>query len=251
LEGGISSTTGGPARARAHLARALAAAVLAATVAPGVPVSQAAGTDEGAGRERLFSAPPPGSYELPVIRRVRDRALLDPEGRPAPLLGLADGQVAFVSFVYRSCADAAACPLAVSVFKRLDGELARHAGLAGRVRLVTVSFDPAHDTPRGMAALRARLAPASDWRFLTAPDRGAIDPVLADFGQEIAWSAAARGEEAIASHLLRVYLVDASGAVRNVYGADLLDAELLRNDAATVLGLGADGLVRTSVSAAP
>jgi hypothetical protein len=62
----------------------------------------------------------------------------------------------------------------------------------------------------------------------------------------VAWSAAARGEEAIASHLLRVYLVDASGAVRNVYGADLLDPELLRNDAATVLGAGAQASVSTA-----
>jgi cytochrome oxidase Cu insertion factor (SCO1/SenC/PrrC family) len=159
--------------------------------------------------------------------------------------------VAFFSIVYRSFADAAACPLALSVFKRLDGELARSPRLARRVRLVTVSFDPAHDTPQGMGALHGRLAPASDWRFLTAPGREAIDPVLADFGQEVAWSAAGRGEEEIASHLLRVYLVDASGAVRNVYGADLLDAELLRNDAATVLGLGSDAPARARVSAAP
>ena len=55
-----------------------------------------------------------------------------------------------------------------------------------------------------------------------------------------------RGDEEISSHLLRVYLVDASGAVRNVYGADLLDAELLRNDAATVLGLGAAAIAAPS-----
>ena len=215
---------------------------------PGLALADPA--PSGAGSETLlFVAPPPGTYALPVIRRVSDRELLDPEGRPTPLLGLADDQVAFVSFVYRSCADASACPLALAVFKRLDAELARTPALARRVRLVTVSFDPTHDTPEGMGALHGRLAPASDWRFLTAPGRDAIDPVLADFGQEVAWSAAARGEEAIASHLLRVYLVDASGAVRNVYGADLLDAELLRNDATTVLGARASA--PASVPAAP
>jgi cytochrome oxidase Cu insertion factor (SCO1/SenC/PrrC family) len=186
-----------------------------------------------------------------VIRRVRDRELLGPDGRPTPLLGLAGDQVALVSFVYRSCADASACPLALSVFKRLDAELAGLPSLAARVRLVTVSFDPGHDTPEGMEALRRRLAPASDWRFLTGASRAEIDPVLADFGQEVARRAAERGEEEIASHLLRVYLVDASGGVRNVYGADLLDAELLRNDAATVLGVGAEALVRTNDVAAP
>jgi cytochrome oxidase Cu insertion factor (SCO1/SenC/PrrC family) len=186
-----------------------------------------------------------------VIRRVRERELLGPDSRPAPLLGLAADQVAFVSFVYRSCADASACPLALSVLKRLDAELARLPALAARVRLVTVSFDPGHDSPEGMDALRTRLEPASDWRFLTAASRAAIDPVLADFGQEVARRAAERGEEQIASHLLRVYLVDASRGVRNVYGADLLDAELLRNDAATVLGVGGEALVRADDAAAP
>ena len=38
-------------------------------------------------------------------------------------------------------------------------------------------------------------------------------------------------------HVLKVFLVDAQGAVRNVYSAGFLDAEILRNDAATVLGL--------------
>ncbi len=238
-------------RGRQAAGRRLVGVLIATVLAnPGLALADPA--PSGAASEtRLFVAPSPGTYALPVIRRVSDRELLDPAGRPAPLLGLADDQVAFVSFVYRSCADAAACPLALSVLKRLDAELARLPVLARRVRLVTVSFDPAHDTPEGMGRLRDRLAPAADWRFLTAPGRDAIDPVLADFGQEVAWRAAARGDEEVASHLLRIYLVDASGAVRNVYGADLLDTELLRNDAATVLDLGGDAPPRARVSAAP
>jgi len=227
------------------------AGIALSLLTPCLALADAIPSAEAKGSPRLFAAPPPGSYELPVIRRVRDRDLLDASGREARLLDLAGDQVAIVSFVYRSCADASACPLALSVFKRLDAELARLPSLAPRVRLVTVSFDPAHDTPEGMDALRRRLAPASDWRFLTAPSRDAIDPVLADFGQEVAWRAAARGDEEVASHLLRIYLVDASGGVRNVYGADLLDVDLLRNDAATALGLGADAPGRASVSAAP
>lgn len=233
---------------RVPLAWAVAAAILAmgrlGLADPALP-------GDAAGSTRLFAPPPPGSYELPAIDRVSERELLDPSGRPTPLLGLTEGQVAIVSFVYRSCADASACPLSLSVFKRLDADLARLPSLARRVRLVTVSFDPAHDTPESMDALRRRLAPASDWRFLTAPSRAAIEPVLADFGQEVAWSAAQGDDVRVASHLLRAYLVDASGAVRNVYGADFLDAEILRNDAATVLGLGAEAVARAGETAAP
>jgi cytochrome oxidase Cu insertion factor (SCO1/SenC/PrrC family) len=233
--------------------RILRRGVLGAAGALAILAMGGSGLADGtsAGSPRLFAAPPPGSYELPAIDRVSERELLDPSGRPAPLLGLAGGQVAVISFVYRSCADASACPLSLSVFKRLDAELAGLPSLAPRVRLVTVSFDPVHDTPESMDALRQRLAPASDWRFLTAPSRAAIDPVLADFGQEVAWGAAQGDAVEVASHLLRVYLVDATGAVRNVYGADFLDAEILRNDAATVLGLGAESVPRAGEPSAP
>jgi len=233
---------------RGPLAWAVTAAMLT-IVHPGL--ADLAPPADAAGSPRLFAPPPPGSYELPAIDRVSERELLDPSGRPAPLLGLAEGQVAIVSFVYRSCADASACPLSLSILRRLDAELARLPSLARRVRLVTVSFDPAHDTPEAMDALRRGLAPASDWRFLTAPSRAAIDPVLADFGQEVAWSSAQGDDARVASHLLRVYLVDAAGAVRNVYGADFLDAEILRNDAATVLGLGPESVARAVEAAAP
>ncbi len=226
---------------------AIVAAILAAGSAAPAHEGTAARSN---GSVRLFEAPPPGSYEIPAIRRVRDHELLDPTGRAVPLLGLAEDRVAIVSFVYRSCADASACPMALSVLKGLDAELARLPSLARRVRIVTVSFDPEHDTPERMEALRRQLAPVSDWRFLTASSRSAIDPVLADFGQEVAWRAAG-GDAEIASHLLRVYLVDDSGAVRNVYGADFLDAEILLNDAATALGLGAEVAAEVDEATAP
>jgi cytochrome oxidase Cu insertion factor (SCO1/SenC/PrrC family) len=182
----------------------------------------------------LFEPPPPGSYELPVIDRVREHVLLDSQGRPAPLLGLRPGQVALLAFVYGSCADA--CPLAFAALQRLDRELAELPGLGPRVRLAAVSFDPLRDTPERMGELRRHLAPRHDWRFLTAASPAEIEPVLADFGQDVTRVPAPGGERA-AGHTLRVFLVDAAGAVRNVYSAGFLEPAILRNDAASVLGL--------------
>ena len=75
--------------------------------------------------EPLFEPPEPGTYELPPIARVRDYRLLGPDGTPAPLLGLSAGEVAIVSFIYRSCSQADGCPLALATLRRLD----REAGL--------------------------------------------------------------------------------------------------------------------------
>jgi cytochrome oxidase Cu insertion factor (SCO1/SenC/PrrC family) len=182
----------------------------------------AAGLVLGASEPR-FEAPAPGSYELPPILHVTEHDLLDEQGRAAPLLGLAPGEAALVSFVYLSCPDA--CPAATAALGRLDAELAARPALARRVQLVTVSFDPANDPPARMALLRASLAPRGRWRFATAASEAAIEPVLADFGQD-----------ATRSHVLKIFLVDAAGRVRNIYSTGFLDVRLMLADLETVLG---------------
>ncbi len=169
-----------------------------------------------------FEPPLPGSYELPPITRVAEHRLLDEQGRDTALLGLAPGEVALVSFVYLACPDA--CPAASAVLARLDAELAERPALGRRTQLVTVSFDPAHDTPERMAALRRALAPRARWRFLTAASEAAIEPLLSDFGQD-----------ANPSHVLKIFLVDAEGQVRNIYSTGFLDVRLLLSDLSTLL----------------
>lgn len=184
-----------------------------------------------------FAVPEPGSYELPPIAHVAEFRLLDETGAAAPLLGLAPGQVAIVSFIYSRCGDAShGCPAALAVLQRIDRAVAADPMLASRVRLSTVSFDPSHDTPARMAALRRTLAPVSGWRFLTAPDARAIAPVLAAFGQD-ALPLVGDDERALGlyRHVLKLFLVDANGAVRNIYSSGFLSPELLLADARTVL----------------
>jgi cytochrome c peroxidase len=84
-----------------------------------------------------------------------------------------------------------------------------------------------------MATLRRNLAPASDWRFLTARDADALAPVLADFGQDMRPAAGVAAGRI--DHVLKVFLVDGERRVRNVYSAEFLDPRLLLNDARTVL----------------
>ena len=122
------------------------------------------------------------------------------------------------------------------MFQSLDRAIAREPALARRVRLATVSFDPEHDTPERMAALRDRLRPAGDWRFLTAASPSALAPTLAAFGQDALPMIDERGERlGLLRHVLKVFLVDGSGRVRNVYSAGFLSPELLLVDARTLL----------------
>ena len=108
--------------------------------------------------------------------------------------------------------------------------------LRSRVRLLTVSFDPARDRPEAMAALRQRLAPQSDWRFLTAPDAAMLAPVLRDFGQDAVPELTADGMDSGAvRHVVKVFLVDPQGGVRNIYSTGFLDHRLLLRDVETLL----------------
>jgi cytochrome c peroxidase len=193
----------------------------------------------------LYELPAAGSYELPVIERVSDHVLLDDTAARKPLLDLRPGEVAVVSFVYLSCTDAWGCPLALATLQRADRALAARPDLRDHVRLVTVSFDPARDTPAQMAMLRHHMAPQSDWRFFTASSPGELGPVLADFGQDAVPRLTGGGRDAgTMGHVLKVFLVDDQRAVRNVYSTGFLDYRLLLRDIETLLGakgVGASG----------
>ena len=217
------------------LSRVGAAAALALVVA-----AQAAPADDAqhhappplAQRER-YAAPPPGSYELPPIDRVGQHRLLGTSGESEPLLALADGELALISFVYLNCGEA--CPLATALLHRLDGELASQPDLARRVELVTVSFDPARDTPAAMRKLRKRLAPKGRWRFLTSANDAALRPVLADFGQDAVWIPGEENAPDALRHVLKVFVVDPEGAIRQIYSTGFLDVRLVLADLRTLL----------------
>ncbi len=182
-----------------------------------------------------YDPPPPGSYTLPVIARVDDHPVLDSDGHPTTLALLKGERLAVVAFVYTTCSDAAGCPLAEAIMQRLDRRLAADRVLAGRVRLLTISFDPERDTPARMAVIRHAFAPQTDWAFLTTHDEAQLAPILDDFGQPVAklyyddgtWTGLYR-------HVLKVFLLDEQNRVRNIYSTGLMSPELVMNDLQTL-----------------
>ncbi len=184
----------------------------------------------------LYELPAAGSYALPPIDRVSEHVLLDSEARETPLLGLAPGRFAVVAFVYLACHDAAGCPLLLASLQETDRKLAANPALRGRVRLATVSFDPARDGPAAMANLKKNLAPRGDWRFFTGRDDAMLLPVLEDFGQDAVPELAREGEASGAlRHVAKVFLIDDERRIRNVYGSGFLDARILIRDLETLL----------------
>jgi cytochrome oxidase Cu insertion factor (SCO1/SenC/PrrC family) len=213
------------------LSRATRAVVLA------LAACAAAGAAEtGGAPPLLYELPAAGSYELPVIDRVREHRLLDSGGELEPLLGLPEGSCALVAFVYLHCTDPNGCPLALASLQQTDRAIAARDDLRGRVRLVTVSFDPARDGPEAMQGLRRNMAPRGDWRFLTAASQAELEPVLADYGQDAVPVLTGGGHDTgLMRHVAKVFLVDSDGGVRNIYSSGFLDHRLLLRDVETLL----------------
>ncbi|ABE43215.1 SCO family protein [Polaromonas sp. JS666] len=109
---------------------------------------------------------------------------------PLPLLLTEGGGVTIVDFVYTRCQTV--CLALGSTFQQLQANIQegqrnspagakRAKGTAG-VKLLSISFDPAHDQPAALAAYAGRLqADPRIWRFATARDETALRPLLERF----------------------------------------------------------------------
>lgn len=197
-----------------------------------------------------YAPPAPGTYALAPLFDAADGPVLADDGAATRLHEIFGDRVIVLSFVYSTCSDVAGCPLATTVLHRIQKRLAEVPAIADRVRLVTLSFDPAHDTPEAMRSYgQGMRAKAPDWRFLTAASPATLRPILAAYDQTVRVDYDDQGRPLDTfSHLLRVYLVDPDKRVRNIYSVSFLHPDLLVADIRTLLleGGGAASLAETS-----
>ena len=191
-----------------------------------------------AASEYQYEPPVPGTYELPVVRAAADGALLDSAGKPVNLRELTRGRVTVLSFIYTRCKSAQACPHATGVLMDLHELSAKDATLAKNLRLISMSFDPVHDTPERMrahSALASERATAAPWHFLTARSESDLQPILAAYEQAVDRKENADDPTGPLNHTLRVYLIDRHGRIRNIYSSGTLDLRLVLADVKTLL----------------
>ena len=183
-----------------------------------------------------FVPPAPGTYTLHPIMRAPRGTVVDLEGRSRPLAELTTGKITLLSFVYTRCADTWGCPLAYRVFDAVGSAVERSPTLRSRVRLVTLSFDPGHDTPTVMREYAgAQAARGVDWHFLTTRSPHALAPLLEGFGQDVRVAAGGGPDEpGPMSHLLKVFLIDPRGVVREIYSTAYLYPEVVIADIETL-----------------
>ena len=189
-----------------------------------------------------FTAPIPGSYKLPKLGQASDGNVLDSEGRETTLHKLMGdaanpGKVVLLSFIYATCSDINGCPLATAVFHKIKTRLEKEPELASHLRLITLSFNPEHDTPERMKAYGATLQGRGvEWHFLTTRSEKELQPILTAYKQtaEKVYDASGKFTNTF-SHNLRVYLIDQRKQLRNIYNTELLHPDTLISDIKTLL----------------
>lgn len=146
--------------------------------------------------------------------------LVDQDGLPLSLADLR-GKVVLLDFIYTRCPGP--CPSQTGFLASVQRSLT--PAERERVAFVSISFDPARDTP---AALRsyaeARGADLSGWSFVTgAPE--VVAPVLDAYG--VATQPAEKGD---IDHLLVTFVIDGGGEIARRYvGTSHEQADLLRD----------------------
>jgi protein SCO1 len=138
---------------------------------------------------------------------VPDATFLDERGNTRRLSGWR-GQALAVSFIYTRCPLPNFCPLMEQHFKAVQAVVLREQDLSGRVRLLSLSFDPTHDQPAVLAARAKELGtdPAV-WSYLTG-EREEIARFASRFGVSI-MPADPQTQEIV--HNLRTAIIDPEG----------------------------------------
>ncbi|HET6921968.1 MAG TPA: SCO family protein [Anaeromyxobacteraceae bacterium] len=166
-------------RARNRAAAALAAllAALPATgegpASPEPPCHGPAGAAPGAA-----PAAPQAAAETAI--QFPDVELLDQDGRPVRFgADVLAGRIVVMDFVFTTCTTV--CPVLNAIMGRVQGTL---PALGQEVAMVTVSVDPARDTPARLKALARKLGAGPGWTWLTG-EQESVKQVLKAAG---AWT---------------------------------------------------------------
>ena len=136
--------------------------------------------------------------------------LTDQDGRALALTDF-KGSALAVTFIYTRCPLAQFCPLIDKRFAEVQALVAADPALAGRVRLVSISFDPKFDRAEMLRAHAKKLDADPDvWRFATAAE-AIVDRLAAEFGVNVI-----REKDGTITHNLRTAIIDPAGRVTSI-----------------------------------
>ncbi len=139
------------------------------------------------------------------------------------------GKVLLLTFIYTRCPFPDFCPRMSKNFAEIYHQLGNDAALSGKTHLLSISFDPAHDTPRvlrdyGFSAAGSKQASLFErWEFV-AP-RPADLPKIADY-----FALSYKPESGLITHTLSSAVIGPDGKIVKWYhGGDWQPSEMVKD----------------------
>jgi protein SCO1/2 len=173
---------------------------------------------------------PPVSYHVPAPGdSVPDFKLRNQDGR-AIHLGQFRGRSLVVTFIYTRCPSPEFCPRVTRNFAALEKQLAVSPTLYAKTHLLSVSFDPEHDTPERLRAYGAAYLGSdaknafAHWE-LAAPDQSVLAEMAKFFDLGITTA-----PDAAITHTLSTTLIGPDGKVARFYPGNEWTPEQVLSD---------------------
>jgi protein SCO1/2 len=182
---------------------------------------------------------PTVSYHVPTQGdAVPDFKLRNQDGKPIRLAQF-KGKALLVTFIYTRCPRPDFCPRVTRNFAQVNKELAATPGIYAKTHLLSVSFDPEHDTPERLRAYGEQYIGSgaagafAHWDF-AVPDK----PVLKEMAQFFDVGISSGADDTI-THTLSTTLIGPDGRVVKFYPGNEWTAEQVAADVKeTVAGKG-------------
>jgi protein SCO1/2 len=180
---------------------------------------------------------PAAVYHVPALgNSVPDFALRNQDGRVIHLDQFR-GKELLITFIYTRCPLPDFCPRVTHNFAAIEKQLAADPGLYARTHLLSVSFDPEHDTPERLRAYGAQYIGSeaksafAHWDF-AVPQK----PVLIEMAKYFDLGMTAGPEDSI-THTLSTTLIGRDGKVVRFYPGNEWTPEEVMADVKQAAGM--------------
>jgi protein SCO1 len=195
-----------------------------------VTATAAAGAENASQADETDTAETPTARSSPWLEPEQreesynlDFDVLDHTGQALNLRDLL-GRPMAVTMIYTRCPDPNMCPLMAVLIGDLEQRLAE-AELAGRARLVVVSFDPTNDTPEVLRDYMTSRGIDFSSAVGIVPPEDDVRELVWEFG-----TAVQSAPGGLLGHSIDLYLIDAHGRFVRYHTGRVWDNELVLDD---------------------
>ncbi len=187
------------------------------------------------GHAKTPPSKPTGSFHVPAAgESVPDFVLTNQDGKHISFRHYR-GKALLVTFIYTRCPFSDYCPRVSGQFSEIDRQLQSKPELFGKVHLLSISFDPDHDTPKvlrdyGFSCSGIHTSQLfKTWEFAVVPATEL--PKIAKF-----FGLTYQEDNGLITHSLSTAVIGPDGKIFQWYHGSDWQASDLMNDAAGALG---------------